>query len=207
MKRMLAALLPLIVATLAHAQTPYPPSEPPSNSGPYAGALFGRAEAKTGCIGVLSGGDRACDTTDLAFGAFGGWQMHRHFGAEIGYTYLGKLSANAISSSSATSQYTETSVWDAAAVGFLPLDDVLPIGRGLSAYARLGGYLANLTSSQRGVGDQSNVSLTYGAGLQYDIGSKIGLRALWQRYKNVGGGDYLKQNYDVLGLSALYRFR
>ncbi len=40
-----------------------------------------------------------------------------------------------------------------------------------------------------------------------DLGAKIGLRAQWQRYKNVGGGEYLQQNYDVLGLSAFYRFR
>jgi OOP family OmpA-OmpF porin len=207
MTRILAALLALILSTLAQAQTPFPPSEPPSYTGPYAGALFGRAEAKTGCIGLISGGDRGCDSTDWAFGGYGGWQLHRHFAAELGYTYLGKVSANATGPSSVTSQYIENSTWDAAVVGILPLDQILPVGRGLSAYVRLGGYLATLSSSQNGIGSYSNVGPAYGAGLQYDIGSKIGLRALWQRYKNVGGGDYLKQNYDVLGLSALYRFR
>jgi hypothetical protein len=40
-----------------------------------------------------------------------------------------------------------------------------------------------------------------------DFTRKVSLRALWQRYKNVGGAEYLKQNYDVLGLSAFYRFQ
>ena len=96
---------------------------------------------------------------------------------------------------------------EAAAVGFLPLHQVLPLERGLSAFLRVGGYRATLTPSERGVADHSNFGWGYGAGLQMDFGRKIGLRAQWQRYKNVGGGDYLKQNYDVLGLSALYRFQ
>ena len=207
MRRILAALPSIILATVANAQTPYPPVEPPALTGPYAGALVGRSEAKSGCIGVVSGGNRACDNTDLAFGFFGGWQLHRNFGAEIGYTYLGKLKANSTGPASSSSQSTEASVVDAAAVGFLPLSDILPIGRGVSAFARLGGYGASLTASERGIGDHSNVGLAYGAGLQLDLGAKVGLRALWQRYKNVGGDQYLKQNYDVLGLSAFYRFR
>jgi opacity protein-like surface antigen len=207
MTRKLAAFLALFIAMAAHAQTPFPQKEKPAWTGFYAGGLFGRSEAKAGCIGVLEGGGRTCDPTDTAFGFFGGLQMHRYYGAEIGYTYLGKMTAKSNGPASASTQSTDNSIWDAAAVGYLPLDQILPIAPGVSAYARLGGYRATLTASEHGVADHTNLGLAYGAGLQADIGPKIGLRLMWQRYKNVGGGDYLKQNYDVLGLGAFYRFQ
>ena len=94
MKRKLAVLLALLLSAAAQAQTPFPPQEPPAYTGTYAGILFGRSEAKTGCIGIISGGGRTCDATDTAFGLFGGLQMHRNFGAEIAYVNLGKVRAN-----------------------------------------------------------------------------------------------------------------
>jgi|tagenome__1003787_1003787.scaffolds.fasta_scaffold20888618_2 opacity protein-like surface antigen len=207
MKRKLAVLLALLLSAAAHAQTPFPPQEPPAYTGTYAGILFGRSEAKTGCIGIISGGGRTCDATDTAFGLFGGLQMHRNYGAEIGYVNLGKVRANSNGPATASSQNVSNSLWEAAAVGFLPLHQILPLERGLSAFARVGAYRATLTTSEPGVADHSNFGFAYGAGLQMDFGRKIGLRAQWQRYKNVGGGEYLQQNYDVLGLSALYRFQ
>lgn len=206
MTRKLLALLALVLSTAAHAQTPFPPKEPAAWTGYYAGALFGRSEAKSGCIGIISGGGRTCDPTDIALGFFGGVQLHRNYGAELGYTNLGKVRANSNGPASASSQNTQNSTWDAAALAYLPLDQILPLDRVLTAFARVGGYHATLSTSERGVSDHSNFGLTYGAGLQMDFGPKIGLRALWQRYKNVGGGQYLEQNYDVLGLSAFYRF-
>ena len=207
MTRKLAALLALLASTAASAQAVYPPTEPPAWTGPYAGVLFGRSEAKAGCIGLIGGGGRQCDPTDIALGFFGGMQLHRNFGAELGYTSLGKVRANSTGPGSASSQDTQNNVWDAAALAYLPLHQILPLERGLSVFARVGGYRATLSTSERGVSDHSNFGLTYGAGLQMDFGQKIGARALWQRYKNVGGEQYLKQNYDVLGLSAFYRFR
>lgn len=197
----------LLSSTVTFAQTVYPPREPPAPLGWYAGGLFGRSEAKAGCIGIISGGSRDCDPTAIAFGIFGGIQLHRYYGAEAGYTNLGKVNANSRGPGSASSQNTQNNIWDAAALVYLPLHNVLPLERGLSAYARLGGYHATLGTSERGVADQSNFGVTYGAGLQYELTPKIAMRALWQRYKNVGGDVYLKQNYDVLGLSGLYRFQ
>lgn len=207
MRRTLVALLALAASTLVEAQSVYPPREPPALVGPYAGLLFGRSEAKAGCIGIISGGGRACDPTDIAFGFFGGMQLHRHYGVEAGYTNLGKVKANSQGPGSASSQNTQNNIWDVAALAILPLHNVLPLERGLSVFARLGGYHATLSTSERGVADHSNFGLGYGAGLHYDFGPKIAMRAQWQRYKNVGGEVYLKQNYDVLGVSALYRFQ
>jgi len=207
MKRTFFALIALFSSAHGYAQTVYPPREPPAPLGAYAGALFGRAEAKKGCIGIISGGGRDCDPTDIALGLFAGIQLHRYYGAELGYTNLGKVRANNRGPGSSSSQNTQNNTWDAVAVAYLPLHNVLPLERGLSAFARLGGYHATLSTSERGVPDHSNFGWTYGAGLQFDFSRKVALRAQWQRYKNVGGEVYLEQNYDVLGMSALYRFQ
>ena len=207
MKRTLLALLALASSAIAEAQVAYPPEPAPAPLGFYAGGLFGRSEAKAGCIGIISGGGRACDPTDLAFGFFGGLQVHRHYGFEAGYTNLGKVRANSRGPGTSSSQNTQNNIWDAAAVGFLPLSGVLPVGEAFSAFVRVGGYRATLSASERGVADHSNFGWAYGAGLQFDFTRKIAMRGLWQRYKNVGGEQYLKQNYDVLGISALYRFQ
>src|SRR5690349_21819471 len=85
----------LIVASIAQAQTPFPPPEPTWPRGPYAGVLVGGSEAKPGCVGVLAGGGRECDASDAAFGLFAGDQFHRFFAAEFGYINFGKMKANA----------------------------------------------------------------------------------------------------------------
>lgn len=206
MTRTLATLLSLFVYAAAHAQAEFPPREAPSTLGPYAGVLFGRVEAKGGCIGILEGGGRECDAKDAGYGFFGGYQFHRHFAAELGYARLGQVSANATPASFFAAQSVDNNLFDLSAVGLLPLADVLPFGSGVSFFARVGGYLATLTTTQPGVSEHSNAGLGYGGGLQLDATRSIGVRALWQRYKNVGGDEYLKQNYDLLGASVFYRF-
>ena len=207
MTKTLAALLSLFVCAAALAQTEYPPREAPAPLGPYAGALLGRVEAKSGCIGILAGGGRVCDAEDPGFGIFGGYQFHRHFAAELGFASLGRVRASETATSFFAPQKVDNRLFDLSAVGLLPLTDVLPFGNRVSFFARLGGYLATLSTSQSGVSDHSNVGLGYGGGLQLEATPLIGVRAFWQRYKNVGGDEYLKQNYDLVGVSAFYRFR
>jgi len=206
MTRLLALSLALF-ASLAHAQTAFPPPEPPSARGPYAGVVVGSSEAKPGCVGVLAGGGRACDATDLAFGVFAGAQFHRFFGAEIGYINFGEVKANSTGPASAASQSVKADAFDLALLAFLPLDALLETtGSRWSLFVRGGGYRAKLNTTVGSVPDSTNNGYTYGGGVQYDITEKIGVRALFQRYKRVGREQYENNNYDVLGISALYRF-
>jgi opacity protein-like surface antigen len=207
MIRLLA--LPLVlIASLAHAQAPFPPPEPPSPRGPYAGVLVGSSEAKPGCNGVLAGGGRDCDATDLAFGAFAGAQFHRFFGAEVGYIHFGEVKANSTGAGSTASQSVKAEAFDVALLAILPLDALLSSGQSrFSFFLRGGGYRAKLSTTAGGVPDSTNNGYTYGGGLQYDVTQRIGVRALFQRYKRVGRDLYENNNYDVLGISALFRFR
>jgi len=206
MARMLAILL-VAIASVARAQTPFPPPEPAWPRGPYAGVLVGGAEAKPGCVGVLAGGGRDCDATDLAFGVFAGDQFHRFFAAEFGYINFGKVQATATGATSTASQSVKADAFDVALVGFLPLDALVDTPKSrFSLLLRAGGYRAKLNSTVANVPDSTNNGWLYGGGLQYDITEKIGVRALYQRYKRVGREQYGNNNYDVLGVSALYRF-
>lgn len=206
MTRLLAFSL-LLIASLARAQTAFPPPEPTWPRGPYAGMLVGSSEAKPGCQGVLAGGGRDCDATDLAFGVFAGDQFHRFFAAEFGYINFGSMTANATGPASAATQKVTADAFDVALVGLLPLDALLEGTRSrFSLFVRGGGYRAKLTTTVAGVPDSTNTGYTYGGGAQYDITQKIGVRAIFQRYKRVGRDQYQNNNYDVVGISALYRF-
>jgi OOP family OmpA-OmpF porin len=198
MTRLLAFSL-LIIASLARAQTPFPPPEPTWPRGPYAGVLAGGSEAKPGCVGVLAGGGRDCDASDVAFGLFAGDQFHRFFAAEFGYINFGKVKA--------ASQSVSADAFDIALVGILPLDALLETSSRFSLFLRAGGYRAKLNTTVANVPDSTNSGYLYGGGVQYDITQKIGVRALYQRYKRVGREQYGNNNYDVLAISALYRFQ
>lgn len=199
--RILITLAASLLALPLQAQVEFPPKEKPAATGPYVGGLIGRSEAKNGCIGVLSGGGRSCDKTDVAFGVFAGYQLNRYFGAEVAYQSLGRVLANASGPGSAATQEVQATVWDAAGLGTLPITDHL------TAYGRLGIYRATLDASQRGVEQQSNYGVGYGGGLQWDFDRHFAVRGQWQRYKRVGREVYGNNNYDLLGASILYRFR
>jgi OOP family OmpA-OmpF porin len=194
----LAFVLSFASAFPALAQAPFPPPPAPGLSGPYVGGLLGRSRAKQGCVGVLAGGGRSCDDTDPAYGLFAGYQLNRYFAAEAGYADLGKLRASSV----ATTVDTHAWLWEAAALGFVPVADRFAL------YGKFGGYRATLQSSERGLADRSNGGVTYGGGLEWGLRPGLGLRGQWQRYKDVGGDlVYGENTYDVLSAALLWRWR
>jgi len=195
---LVVALAACVAATAARAQAVFPPKEAPVFSGPYVGAAIAAAQARRGCPAPLLGGGRVCDDRDPSWGFFGGYQLIRYFAAEVEYRDLGYLRATAPDSS----RSTHTTVWDLTAIG------IAPITERLSAFAKFGGYRALLQSDQSGIGDAHASGLTYAFGAQLDFGERFGLRALWQRYRNVKGGlNYGDNDYDTLGLALLVRVR
>lgn len=195
-------LLPVVVvaavaAGAAHAQAVFPPPEPRPVYGLYAGAVIAAAQARRGCPDALLGGGRACDDRDPSWGLFGGYQLNRYFGAEVEYRDLGYLRASAPDST----RSTHTTVWDLTAVGMVPVTERF------SALAKFGGYRALVQSGESGFADVHASGLTYGLGAQLDFGP-YGLRALFQRYRNVKGGQNFGDNdYDTLGVALLVRLR
>jgi hypothetical protein len=201
----MAVILACWLPALALAQArEFPPREEPALVGPYVGALFGRSEAKNGCVGVIAGGGRACDETAIAWGAFAGYRLSRYFGGEVAYTSLGEVAARNQGAGSSATQSTSASMFDVTGVGFLPL--VGTGGVGLSAFAKLGLYRAAIDTTVGGAGESTNWGLTYSGGLQWDADRRWGVRGSWQRYKRVGRDAFGTSNYDVLSLGGLWRF-
>src|SRR2546425_8300399 len=177
--KLLTFLALALAVSLAQAQAPFPPPPAPTLIGPYLGGSVGYVTARKGCQGLLSGGGRGCDSTDFAFGGFGGYQVNRYLSAELGYRNLGKVRAFGGTSSSDSISAT---VLDFTGMGIWPIEERF------SAYGRLGGYYATLDTSARGVASQSNSQLTYGGGPQWDFFGRYRVGGRLPRYCKGGQG-------------------
>lgn len=198
----LLAFVFTLIATPALAQVAnFPPPPEKVFIGPYIGAGIGLAQAKKGCLGILSGGGRTCDDSDMAWGGYAGYQLYKFLAAEIAYHDLGKVTATGPGST----EHTHAVVMDVTGLATLPLTE------NLGAFLRMGVYRATLDTSIRGVDDETNGNITYGAGLQWNLAllSGLGVRLDWQRYKKVGSDTslYGSNNYDVMNASLFWRFR
>ncbi|HZM33192.1 MAG TPA: outer membrane beta-barrel protein, partial [Burkholderiales bacterium] len=156
----------------------------------YIGGSIGQSELKDACEGVAS-----CDEKDTAWRFIAGYQINKNFAAEVGYTDLGEASAPGASA--------EASAWELVGLGFLPL------GNHFSLYGKAGVYRGDVEASGLGVSvEESNNGLTYGAGVQWDFGKRLGLRAEWQRYADVGGDDVGGEtDVDVMNIGVVFRFQ
>lgn len=163
----------------------------------YAGATLGQSTAKDAC-NDLAGTGISCDDSDTAFKIFGGYQINRNFAAELGYADLGKVKAEALG----LTEEVKSTAWDLSLIGSYPINEQF------SVFGRLGFYMADVKDDTNFgfSASNSNSDLTYGLGARYDVTQNLGLRAEWQRYSQVGGGDIGKSDVDVLGVTALWKF-
>jgi OmpA-OmpF porin, OOP family len=168
----------------------------------YVGAGVGQSKARDFCGG---GGTGSCDDKDTAWKIFGGYQFTPNFAAEIGYANLGKFKATL----GPLTDEVKVTAWELSALG------AWPIMQRFSVFGRLGLYRATAKEDTNFAGnfEHDNNNWTFGLGLQYDFTRNLGVRAEWQRYRKVGGGDVAlgadvgdKSDLDVLGVSALWRF-
>ena len=171
-------------------------------SGFYVGAGVGQSKAKDWCA---LGGFDSCDDKKTAWKIFGGYQFTPNFAVDAGYTKLGKFTA----SFGPETEEAKVTAWEASLLAGAPL-----VG-GLSIFGRLGLYRASVEDVDNlfGTFKHDNNDFTYGLGLGYDVTRNLGVRAEWQRYNKVGGGETAlgagvgqKSDVDVLGISALWRF-
>jgi OmpA-OmpF porin, OOP family len=166
------------------------------DTGFYAGLSLGQSTADDACTGV-SGPGISCDDKDTAWKIFGGFQFNRHFALEFGYTDLGEVSASA----PGVNVSIESSAFELVAVGMLPIADKFSI------YGKLGMYRGETDASAPGQSiSESNTDLTFGVGVRFDLTKNLGVRAEWQKYTDVGGGDIGTADVDVISIGVLFRF-
>ncbi len=150
-------------------------------SSAYIGASIGQSDLGDACGGLSS-----CDDKDTAWKVFGGYQINRTFGVELGYTNLGEVSVPGAGA--------EVTAWELLGIAAIPLGPV-------SVYGKLGFARGEVkgTGALAGVSDTST-DLTYGIGVQYDFTKQIGIRGEWQRY------DF-DDKVDVLSIGVVFRFQ
>jgi OmpA-OmpF porin, OOP family len=166
------------------------------DTGFYAGFSLGQATADDACTGV-SGPGVSCDDKDSAWKILGGYQFNRHFAVELGYTDLGEVSASGPGGSASI----ESSAFEVVAVGMMPIADKFAI------YGKLGMYRGETDASGPGGSiSESTTDLTFGIGARYDFTRNLGVRAEWQKYSDVGGGEIGEADVDVISVGVIFRF-
>jgi len=162
------------------------------DSGWLVGGSIGQSKFKVDCPAGVS-----CDDSDTAFRAFGGYNFNKHFGVELGYADLGKLTVSALG----ISGDIKATAWDLLAVG------TLPIGDKFGVYGKLGMYRADTKESGAiGGSSDSNTDITYAIGGQYNFNKNLGIRAEWQQYKKVGS-DSDNGDVEVMSIGVVWYFR
>ena len=191
-----AAALAILIATPAWSQ----------DAGFYLGASIGQSRAKDFCD---DSGGFSCDDKDTAWKLLGGYQFNRHLAVEAGYTDLGEVGVSGVLSGVSVRGTVEVTAFELMGVGSIPLMDRF------SLYGKLGLYHAetkqNVTGSLGTVTvtdneKEKNTDLTFAFGARFDITRNLGVRAEWQRYLDVGGGEIGEDDVDVLSVGLLYRF-
>lgn len=187
MKKLILGMALVLASAAAAAQ----------DKGFYAGGAIGQTKAKDFCDG-LGGTGISCDDTDQAWKVFGGYQFTRNFAAEFGYIDAGSVTA----SFGTLREEIEATAFELVGVGILPVVDKF------SVYGKLGLYRAEI-EDRTNFGfsaDETNTDITFGFGVRYDFGGRFAVRAQWQRYQDVGGGDIGESDVDVMSVGFLVRF-
>lgn len=181
-------------------------------SGYYLGGSVGYSQYKDACKNLFI----PCDNNDTAFRVFAGYQFNRHWAAEFGYGDFGDAKGSGPIPAGGNGAFrTQSYAFDLTGIGSFN------ITQRMSLFGRLGVYMGRTTRDiefssfpDSNVQDaKTNSGWTYGAGVGYTLG-RLGLRAEWQRYDNIGtnsnsgilGGGSGTDEVDVFSLALLFRF-
>lgn len=159
------------------------------DAGWYAGISYGKTKVKGFCTDLGGLGTTSCDDKDTALTVFGGYQINKNFGAELGYVTLGEVSATL----SGVTVTAETKGFELVGVGTVPLNQQF------SLFGKLGFFRWDVDATAPGVSvSESGTDLTYGFGVKYDFTKNFAVRGYWQKYNDV--------DVQVMGVSAVFKF-
>jgi OmpA-OmpF porin, OOP family len=179
-------------------------------SGIYLGGSLGRSQYKDTCKNLFI----PCEAEDTAWRFFGGYQFNRNWALELGYGDFGEAQGTGpIPAGGNASMKVHSSAFDLTGLGSLYLTERLAL------FGRLGLYMGRTTrdvdfTAFPDTNDaKTNSGFTFGAGLAYNLG-RLGVRAEWQRYDNIGtnqnsaiqGQPSGTDEIDFFSLGLLFRF-
>ncbi|HWM42884.1 MAG TPA: outer membrane beta-barrel protein [Burkholderiales bacterium] len=171
--------------------------------GLYVGGSLGFVQYKETCKDLLV----PCDDKDTGWRAFGGYQLNRYVAAELGFADLGELTGDGpLAGGGQGSLRAEIKeAFDLSAVFSFPVSSYL------SGLARVGMYRARTTVDVEVTGfaptsdGGTNSGFTFGLGAEARLG-RLGVRAEWQHYDNVGVASTGEDDIDVFSIGVLFRF-
>lgn len=149
----------------------------------------------------------SADDTDTGWKLFAGNQFNKNAAVEFSYIDLGKgtLSVSGPGVGGSAS-------WQAKGLS-LSLVGILPIDNAFGVLGRIGIFRWDLDFNVHGVGGTASESatgadLTYGIGIKYDFNKTMGLRAEWEKFKDIGDENKTgKGDIDLLSLSLVFKFQ
>ena len=155
------------------------------------------------------------DDSDTGFGASLGYQVNENFAAELSYVDLGDVSYEA--SNEQANPANESVTLDTSAAGpVFSLLGILPVGERWDLYGRAGLALMDSEGEATAtagdvtdrISDSTNRSnMVLGAGVQYDVSDRFGLRLEWDRYFDVGSEEIVgESDIDLFSLGLRYNF-
>jgi len=172
------------------------------DSGWYIGASVGQSKAGDFCPSLIAVGD-SCDDRGAAYGVFGGYQVNKYLGAELGYTDLGEFRASA----SGTTETIKVRGYELLGVGTIPIHPRFEV------YGKVGVFFWDLKDSCAGTlcgfGSQSEAGtdLTYALGAKFNFTKFVGARVQYQRYKDVGDETTTgKSDIDFISVGVVFKF-
>jgi OmpA-OmpF porin, OOP family len=211
----IAALLVAFGSSAVHAQ----------DQGWYMGIGVGQSKAPDvncsdldGSLGFpTAGASCSAEDTSTATKLFAGYQFNRYVAVEAGYVNLGKFT---FSANKPTNPFGFTADVSDKASGFgIDAVGTWPITPEFGLLGRIGLFRwtldasATLTTQFAGGANGSasekatGIDVAFGVGAKYDFSENLGLRAEFQRFKNVGNDTTGKEDVDLISASFVYRFR
>ena len=145
----------------------------PFHKGWYGGIGAGRAKADAECFG------QGCDRSSTAAKVLGGFEFHRRFALELGYTDLGSISTGG--------EQRSQSAWE-----FTPVWRPVIVDR-FSVHGRFGPFVTD-----------DDLSLTIALGAAYDPHPALQVRVEYQRY--FAFGWFSNFDVDLISAGLLWRF-
>lgn len=185
-----------------------------ADNGWYVGGSLGQSKADVSASDVKSALEAAgatgvvasVDNTDTSWKIFGGYQLNKNLGFELGYLNLGTLSSSATYVTPAGSPVRASGDGD----GFeFSVVGTLPVTETISIFGKVGVFVWNVdataTTSLRTVSvSDDGTDLTYGLGANWQFMKNVSARAEWQRFNDIANGG--NSSVDMYSVGAVFRF-
>jgi len=200
------ALVALAAVPAVAAAQGVPPSQ---KLGFYVGAGGGLMNASLDDATFTPAPGNFWDSEDNAGAAKGfvGWRLHKYFGIEGGYYYLGKLTQDYSGVSGTGTVTNKLNAWVFDAIGYLPLTP------NVSAYARAGAVSGEIETETLGAVPPNlfpvstrRTNFTWGVGGQFDINETWGVRAEYEYLGKFGNNGTGQMRPHLWSASAILKF-